>query len=133
MSTKTGQLHYDIEARLRELLEGVRVESAIAESDEPVLVRDRLTLAEYASVLGIPISTMNRNVKVALASNDGFAFSGGPTNPKQIFRNRRVEQVLETHGPKKRFVVFSNLDLSGYTPAQISQMKITLGTPLSRG
>jgi hypothetical protein len=118
---------YDIDARLAELLDGVPAFEHGGEGAEPQLVREKLTLQEYASVMGIPLSSLRRQLVKSLASRDGFAFAGGRNNPRQPF-GQPVEQVLEVHGPHSRYVVFSKLDLSWYHPDQIREMKRLLST-----
>jgi hypothetical protein len=123
---------YDLEARLRELLDGVKVDALGPEEEEIELLRHKMTPPEFAEAMGIPYSSFTRQMAKALASVDGFAFAGGADNPRQPIK-QPIEQVLEVHGPKKRYIVFDALDLARYHPDQIRRMKLFLSRPFRAG
>jgi hypothetical protein len=125
-----GSAYPEPEQRLQEILGRAAVPS---EPDlvSPTPLRDKLSVAEYADAMGIPVSSLNRQIKSALESLDGFAFRGGASNSRQPFF-QPIEEVIEVHGERTRFIVFTNLDLTRYHPDQIARMKTILAVPAAR-
>lgn len=128
-----GQEPQDLDKRLQQLLRGTDLlEDDDVKDQEPELVRDRLTVKEYAIVMGIVHPTMRRYIRIALASEDGFPFSGGASNHRNPWF-QPIEEILEVHGPRMRRFSFDALDLSRYTPGQIAAMKHLLSTMPAAG
>jgi hypothetical protein len=118
-----GQQPGDLDERLQELLGEVNPDGEReVEDQEPSLVRDWLTVKEYAFVMGIPHSTMRRYIRDALATDEGFPFDGGPANHRNPWF-QPVAEILESYGPRVRRFNFDALNISRYTPGQIAAMK----------
>jgi hypothetical protein len=117
----------DVESELRDLLAGkMSLDAADLEESVPPPVRDRLSTTEMADCLGVPKSTLDRWIRVALKSDTGLVFAEGDRrNPW----TQPIETILEVLSARQRWFVFSRLDLSGFSPSQIQAMRQKLARP----
>jgi hypothetical protein len=115
----------DLQAELELLLTGVEAaeRQRSEQVEEPQLLRERLTAREYAAAMGIALGTLNRHIREALASETGFAF---PVGDRRNAWFQPLNEIFEELSPRRRYFVFSRLDLSKYHPTQIARMKKTL-------
>jgi len=117
----------DLQAELELLLTGVQTgeRSGSEQVEEPQLLRERLTAREYAAAMGIALGTLNRHIREALASETGFAF---PVGDRRNAWFQPLNEIFEEISPRRRYFLFSLLDLSKYHPTQSARMKATLQT-----
>ena len=82
-------------------------------SSRPSLVRDRLTVREYAAALEIPYSTLRKQIERAFRSVDGFPYPRGAADPRTPWF-QPIEEIFTIHGAHTRHFNFSAIDLTHY-------------------
>lgn len=112
----------DIESELAMLLgDGEQEEGA-----EALLIRDLLTLPEYASVMRIKLDTLRLHLWTAQKAGTELRF---PASHERNTWFQPLDEILVRHGPF-RFFKWSALDKEKYSPAERTEFRKILSRPI---
>jgi len=116
----------NIEAQLHELL-GTKPPGEPAAPPKVVLVRELLTLPEYADAMDMKFETLRAQVWLAQKAGTALRFPEGDKHNKWF---QPLDEILVSYG-NWRFVKWAALDKSKYTPSQLAAFEKTLSEPIS--
>jgi hypothetical protein len=99
----------------------------VAGNESHVVIRNWLTIQEYAAVVGISYSALRKHLNKAFMSPDGLPFPRGHQNPLNRWF-QPIEEILIFDGVHGRRFNVDALDLTLYPPDQVNEMRTILQT-----